>query len=651
VLLSSCSKLDGTRTGDLGAAVASPAAGGAAQSSLALDRGGDPWRQDRRPGSYGVVVNPIPGLPDDFIMGADVSMLAQIEASGGRFYDERGVQRDCLWLLRTHGVNWVRLRLWNHPVIVHDFQTDGLTIHAGESAGGIDDQARVIGLARRARALGMKVLLDFHYSDWWADPGKQWLPQAWEGASLDQLETSLYQFTKRAVGDMRAAGAGPDMVQIGNEVTNGMLWPLGRIGAGANAFGDFTALLGQASRAVRDVDPRIPVMIHIDRGGDNALYRRFFTNLIGAGVDFDVIGLSYYPYWHGPMPDLLANLNDISRFFNKPVVIAETAYPWTTDDADAEPNSYGGSAAAISGPYLPTVQGQTTFLRDLMAIVAGVPDGRGLGIFYWEPDWIAVPGAGWYTNGGDGWDNQTLFDHRGKVLPSLNVFRAVSEERPVTRPVPVSVTAQPPLLVPRGVTPALPAGANVVYSDASVRSLYVVWDAVDPAQWSTPGAFDLGGRIAGTSLRASLPVTVTLLANPGLETGDASGWTVTDPSSATGVPNDPGNAHSGNYALHWWNAGAFSFTVQQTVTGLEAGKTYSFAFWAMGNAGEPMQGFAICNGIPRTVDFTLTGWPNWAQQTISGLDGSAGQCTVGVTSSARAGDWGNLDDFTMSAED
>ena len=617
---------------------------------LAMLAGAQLDSRERHPGDDGVVVNPIPGLPEGFIKGADVSMLAQIEASGGKFYDDHGVQRDGLWLLRRHGVNWVRLRLWNHPVISHDFQTDGLTIHTGEAAGGIDDQARDIAIAKRARALGMKVLLDFHYSDWWADPGKQWLPQAWEGLTLDQLGTALYQFTRKVVSDMRTAGAGPDMVQIGNEVTNGMLWPLGRIGSGPGAFDGFTALLRQASRAVRDVDPRIRIMIHIDRGGDNALYRWFFSNVIGAGVEFDAIGLSYYPYWHGPMPALLANLNDVSRFFNKPVAIAETAYPWTTVDADAEPNNQNGAGLASTGPYLPTVQGQATFLRDLMDIVARVPDGRGLGVFYWEPDWIAVPGAGWYTRGGDGWDNQTLFDHSGKVLPSLDVFRAVSEDRPAVRAVPVSTTPQPPLLVPRGTTPTLPAGANVVYSDDSVRTLYVAWDPVDPSRWATPGSFDLGGTVVGTSLRATLPVTITLVANPGFETANASGWTVTDPAGITGVPNDPGNSHTGNYAFHWFDASAFTFGIQQTVAGLAAGKSYAFAVWAMGNAGEPMQAFATCNGVTRTLDFPLTGWPNWVQQTISGLDGSGGSCVVGVTSSGRAGDWGNLDDFTFSEE-
>jgi len=613
---------------------------------------------DNTPPDYGVVVNPIPGLSSDFIMGADVSMLAQIEASGGKFYDEKGVQKDCLAILQSHGMNWVRLRLWNAPVIAHDFLTGGITIAAGQSGGGINDVTRDIALAKRAKALGMKVLLDFHYSDWWADPGKQFIPQAWEGYTLAEMETAIHDFTSATITAMKDAGAQPDMVQIGNEINDGFLWPVGRI-SGPNGYDGFAALLSQAASAIRAVDPSIQIMIHPANGNNNALYRTMFSALVARDVDFDVIGLSFYPYWHYTagklaMNELAYNMTDISEYFGKPVVVVETAYAWTLDDADTEKNNFGATEEDKGG-YLATVQGQTTFLRDLMETVANVPGGRGLGIFYWEPDWIPVSGAGWYTNGGDGWDNQTLFDTTGKALASMNVFRAVYQDRPVVDATPTSVAA---VAVDTwvGAAPSLPPSVKVTYSDDSVRPVAVVWDPVASDQYAAPGAFSVAGAISGVDLPATANVAVkvnaNLLTNPGFETGDTTGWTVTDASGATAISGS--DVRTGTHTFHWWLASAFTFTIQQTVTGLETGKTYEFSFWNIGEPTEPMQAFATCGTTTQTVDFNPGAWTSdpaaWFHETIGNLDGSAGSCTVGVTSTAAAGNWGSLDDLSLTEQ-
>jgi arabinogalactan endo-1,4-beta-galactosidase len=450
---------------------------------------------------------------------------------------------------------------------------------------------------------------------------------------------------------MKAAGVTPDMVQLGNETNDGMLWPLGRV-SGPNGYDGFAGLLKQAVAAVREVDPRIRVVVHLANGGDNGLYRSMFTNLLQRGVDFDVIGLSYYPYWHGPVAGLQANLADLSTYFNKPVVVVETAYAWTLSDADAEPNNFGAAQEALGG-YRATVQGQASFLRKLMAVVAGVPDGRGLGVFYWEPDWIAVPGAGWYTRGGDGWDNQTLFDHGGRALPSMDVFRAVSEDRPFVAATVSSVPLQT-LEAQVGAPASLPASADVVYSDDSVRALFVRWDPVDPARWNIAGTFEVTGAVVGSALPARLQVTVlpNLLENPGFEAG-LTGWTVIDASGATGAQSSAADAHGGASSFHWWLGSAFSFTVQQTVTGLAAGKRYSLSLYASGLAGSTLTAFATCGGVTRSAAITNTGWGgggNWHRYTIADLDGQGGACTVGVTADAAAGDWGNLDDFQLAEQ-
>ncbi len=609
-------------------------------------------------GDYGVVVNAVPGLSPDFMMGADVSMLAQIEASGGKFSDEDGTGKDCLAILQSHGVNWIRLRLWNQPVIAHDFVTGGITITAGESAGGINGLERDIALAKRAKALGMKVLLDFHYSDWWADPGKQLIPQAWETYTLEQMETAIHDFTGQTISAMKDAGARPDMVQIGNEANDGILWPVGRI-SGPNGYDGFAALLSQAAAAIRAVDPSIQIMIHLANGNNNSLYRSVFSALVARDVDFDVIGLSFYPYWHYTagklaLNELAYNLTDISQYFGKPVAVVETAYAWTLADADSEKNNFGAAEQA-NGGYLASVQGQTTFLRDLIETVSNVPGGMGLGIFYWEPDWIPVSGAGWYTNGGDGWDNQTLFDNTGKALASMNVFRAVYEPRPE---VVATATSVAPVEVGTwvGTAPSLPTSVKVTYSDDSVRPVAVLWDAVTADQYAAAGTFSVAGTISGVDLPATANVTVkvnaNLLTNPGWETGDTSGWTVTDPSGATGISGS--DVRTGTHTFHWWLASAFTFTVQQTVTGLEAGKVYEFSFWNIGDTSEPMQAFATCGTTTQTVDFHPGAWTSdpaaWLHETIGNLDGSAGSCTVGVTSTAAAGNWGSLDDFSFNEQ-
>jgi hypothetical protein len=307
------------------------------------------------------------------------------------------------------------------------------------------------------------------------------------------------------------------------------------------------------------------------------------------------------------------------------------------------------------GGYLATVQGQTTFLHDLMDTVSNVPGGRGLGVFYWEPDWIPVTGAGWYTNGGDGWDNQTLFDTAGKALASMNVFRAVSEDRPVVVATPVSVeTTAVNTWV--GVGPSLPPSVKVTYSDDSVRPVAVLWGAVTADQYAAAGAFDVSGTISGISLPATAAVTVkvntNLLVNPGFETGDATGWTVTDASGATTIGQS--DVRTGSFTFHWWLGAAFSFTLAQTVDGLDTSKTYQLSFWGIGDTSEPMQAFADCGGPTLTADFSLGAWTSdpaaWFNEVLGDITTTTGSCTVGVTSSAASGQWGSMDDFSLNEQ-
>ncbi|WP_100443972.1 lectin [Glycomyces xiaoerkulensis] len=367
--------------------------------------------------------SPAQAQQDDFYMGVDVGTLVEVEASGERFYDD-GAQGDALQIMADSGANLVRLRLWNDP-----YSSSGEPY-----GGGTNDLAKTIELAQRAKALGMDVLLDFHYSDFWVDPGKQNKPKAWENHSYGRLVDSVRDYTSDVVTQMDAAGAGPDIVQIGNETVNGMLWPEGS----TDDWSQLAGLLEAGIEGVHQGGSGIEIALHLDRGGDNGAYRNWFDNARDQGLQYDIIALSYYPYWHGTLNDLRNNLNDVASRYGKDVLVVETAYGYTLNDCDGRGNIFSDSHAQESG-YPATVQGQTDFLRDVSRAVADVPNDRGRGIVWWEPAWIGD--TTWATQAGmdyiddqagesNSWDNQALFDCDGNKLPSLDVFGEFAGDGP-----------------------------------------------------------------------------------------------------------------------------------------------------------------------------------------------------------------------------
>lgn len=378
---------------------------------------------------------PVPGLAPDFMLGADVSMLDQVERLGGRYRLADGRPVDPLKVLQAVGVNWVRLRLWHTPVNAEEvWDGQRLVAKKGEPVGGgNNDLAVTLRLAQRAKAMGFKLLLDIHYSDFWTDPSQQRKPAAWAALKGPALQQAVHAYTAQALKALDDGGATPDLLQIGNEVNGGFLWPDGKTwqqapGEVIGGEAGFHALLHAAVAAVREADARrgarLPVMVHLSNGGDNALYRHVFDPLVAAGVDFDLIGLSYYPYLHGPLDGLKRNLADLAARYRKPLVVAETASAFTLDNGDAAPNIFGEASVAAGG-YPASVHGQAVAVRDVIAAVAGTPGGLGRGVFYWEPLWIPVAGAGWRTGDGNGWENQAMFGFDGRALPSLRVFQWV----------------------------------------------------------------------------------------------------------------------------------------------------------------------------------------------------------------------------------
>lgn len=343
----------------------------------------------------------VPGRAALSILGADISSLTKSEDKGGIYKYSDGTSADALQILKDGGLNYARLRVWVDP------------------ADGYHNEAEVLALAVRLKALGLKLLVDFHYSDDWADPGKQYKPAAWKGYTLEQLEQAVYDHTYAVCSRLAAQGTPADMVQIGNEINAGILWPDGDY----NHFDNLARLLTAGYRAAKAASSATVVMLHIAEGGDNEMARWFFDNLTRRDVPFDVIGVSYYPFWHGSLAQLQANLNDLTVRYDKDVIVAEFAYAFTVLEDDGFANIAGRNLAVDGYPFTP--DGQRRMLRDVMAIVRGVPDGRGLGVFYWDATWTAVPGNGWNTQdpqSGNGWENQALFNYADEALPALQEY-------------------------------------------------------------------------------------------------------------------------------------------------------------------------------------------------------------------------------------
>lgn len=312
-----------------------------------------------------------------FAKGADVGWLQQMEATGYVFRNEQGVAQDCFTILKAQGINSIRLRVFVNP---SDDKTNG---HCSP--------AEVVAMAKRATDRGFRVMIDFHYSDTWADPGKQAKPAAWASHSFAQLLTDVYDHTLNTMTALKASGVTPEWVQIGNEIPGGMLWPDGS----TENFPQLAQFITTGYEAVKAVSPASKVVVHLDRGNNNAMYRTFFDNLTRNGGRFDVIGMSYYPFWlkqdyTASIADLRANLLDMaSRYPGKEVVVAEV----------------GGDYTAVQNTYNMLVATQQA--------VRAVPQHKGLGVFYWEPE------------GAKSWSGYQLnaWGDDGKPSPALKAFR------------------------------------------------------------------------------------------------------------------------------------------------------------------------------------------------------------------------------------
>jgi len=331
------------------------------------------------------------------MLGADVSTVQRALDLGASYYDAAGAKKDPLDILKGVGVNYVRLRIWNNP------------------ASGYNNKTKVLSYAKTVKGKGLKLLVDFHYSDTWADPTHQSKPAAWSGHNISQLQTDVYNFTYDICNSLKSQGTTPDAVQIGNEINTGMLWSEGQVTN--NNFANLASLLKSGYNAIKACNSGTQVFIHTADADSDSNARWFYDGIKAQGVSWDVTALSYYCFWHGTLSNMTSVVSDMKSRYGKPVVIVETAYPFTTSNADSTTNVVSG--APCSG-YAATWAGQASNFADVQNAARS---GGAAGVFYWEPTWYAVAGNGWDSNNiggsGDNWDNMALFDWTGHVNPNV----------------------------------------------------------------------------------------------------------------------------------------------------------------------------------------------------------------------------------------
>lgn len=367
-----------------------------------------------------------------FILGMDASSVPSLEAGGVRYYNKEGLEQDVFQILADAGINYIRVRVWNHPF---DAAGNGY-------GGGNCDIENALKIGKRATRYGMKLMVDFHYSDFWADPGKQQAPLAWQGMTIEEKADALYTFTCESLEKLKKAKVDVGMVQIGNETNGGI--------AGETQWENMAKLFSAGAKAVRDTLPKALVAVHFTNPEKPGAYEYFGQQLAEYQVDYDVFASSYYPMWHGSLENLQKVLTAIHETYGKQVLVAETAHAYTAEDLDYHPNTVTKDTQT---PYPKTPEGQAAWLEDVANAVAQIPGA--MGVCYWEGTWISAGGSSyeenkklWETHG-SGWassfagaydpkdagkyhggcavENQAFFDSRGVALPSLGVFSEIRQ--------------------------------------------------------------------------------------------------------------------------------------------------------------------------------------------------------------------------------
>ncbi|MBR5059398.1 MAG: glycosyl hydrolase 53 family protein [Clostridia bacterium] len=621
-------------------------------------------------------VSKVENIPSGFIMGMDASSVISEEKSGVIYRDFDGNPADVFKVLAENGINYIRVRVWNDP---YDKNGNGY-------GGGNCDVKTAAEIGKRAAKYGLKLLVDFHYSDFWADPSKQAAPKAWKNMDADAKADAIYDFTVSALKTVRDAGANIGMVQIGNE-TNGSM-------CGETRWAGILKLMISASKAIRKTCPKALIAVHFANPEKSDNMKDYAFRLDYYKLDYDVFGSSYYPYWHGTTDNLTDVLNFISDKYGKKVMVMETSYAFTDKDTDFWGNTIGTSGFD-SKDYPFSVAGQANFVRDLTDTVVNKMS-NGIGVCYWEGTWISVGtesldknrelweryGSGWASSyageydpedagkwyGGCAVENQAFFDEAGMPLESLKVFALMRTGNAAETYVDGALDCAETMMTDDR-DYALPSQVTVVYSDNSKVAADVVWEPFDLAEARAKGngKYSIKGVADGFTVFCNLSVMeFNYVSDYSFEDTASAVWKRTVNSGTLSDTHKIGatseNPLTGAYAYHFWtsDAGGVDFDVSQKLD-LKTPGEYKFSFSVLGgglgsgSVSEDAQnvfGFVSINGeikykVPVTVTCYSDGYRSYLLEGIRYDEGQEVEIGIHV-GIAEANCWGDVDDVMFN---
>ena len=635
--------------------------------------------------SNSLYVKKVDNLKDDFIFGMDSSQVISLEKSGVKYYDFDGKEQDVFKTLAQNGINYIRVRIWNDPF---DSKGNGY-------GGGNCNVDTAIEIGKRATKYGMKLLVNFHYSDFWADPAKQMIPKAWKNMNVDERANAIYEFTKDSLKKIKAEGIDVGMVQVGNE-TNAYM-------CGSKIWSGIASFMAKGSKAVREVFPKALVALHF-ANPEKGSYGEYADKLNQYKVDYDVFGSSYYPYWHGTLDNLAKQLDAITDKYGKKTMVLETSYAFTSEDTDFNGNTIS-DGGAFDKYYPFTIQGQANAIRNVTNTVAGLK--AGIGVCYWEGTWISVGtnsweenhekwekyGSGWASSyaaeydpndagkyyGGDAVDNQAFFDAKGKPLESLKVFGLMKNGNEIE--VKVNATEDQTFIYSFTDDVVFPTKVNAVMTDDSKKQIDVVWKSLYVVNEDTSTTkiadtvneetkhylkthgvhkYKLVGEAQGFEAACYISmVEYNYVDDYSFETGKMGKWQVNPikKSDQLYIEEKVTDSLTGNYHYHFWSSAKDSveFELFQEIKDLPSGN-YKFAFSIMGgDAGETdIYAFVRINGtIVAKKEGKITSYGEWNTMRIDRFAYTAGdKIEVGMyvkCSGSGNGAWGKIDDALLNA--
>lgn len=625
-------------------------------------------------------VERINGLSKDFIRGMDISSVKVEYDSGVKCYDFAGKElvlspkegeKGFFTFLKECGTNWVRIRVWNDPF-------DG----EGHGYGGGNNDINVAAeLGKLATDAGLCVLIDFHYSDFWADPERQLAPKAWKDMDLAAKSKALGDFTTQSLQKLKEAGVDVGMVQVGNETVGGMAGETLSDASDVKTRWEAVATLMKAgSEAIRAFDKNILIALHFTDPGEAGKYESIAKALDENKVDYDIFASSYYPYYHGTLENLTTVMKQVADTYGKKLLVAETSYQYTNVDGDQ------GGTTSLDAKYDISPQGQANSMVDVIKAVQKMGD-AGLGVMYWEPAWIPVNvvdwdndpnaqavldknkeiwnqyGSGWASKyaepydansqwwGGSAQDNQGLFDFNGKPLESMNIFNYIYTGTTAEKS--LAKVQDKEWTVVSNEEWSMPETVSAVYVDDSTEEFPVVWDSeqVQKAKSDGVGSYTIDGKITADNKEYSVKCALTiqrenLLKNPGFEEGD-TGWTLT--GDGLGIAQDSSNVRNGEYCLKYYTKEGTEYRAEQKIT-LDAG-VYQLSAFTQGGVGDgaTFQLYAKVGEDTYTENTSVSDWQNWSNPTIPEIKitKNSTELTVGIYMKTNPEGWGSWDDFYL----